>query len=594
MLRETAQQLLRLLARWDRRLRLQASLLWVPRGMLAALIAGVGLAVLARLRPLLLPEQIAALSAGAVFLSIVVALAAIWLRQHDALDMARRFDDLFELRERISTALELAAGRIRSTNEEITARQLDDALTRARRIDLRAYLPLGIAGREVAALLALATALILLLAAENPQTAALTQQQNMQNAIQQQVTDLQNLRAELAQDQALDAQMRQEMLRELDQAVEQLSRQQLSQEEAYATLSDLADRMQEFARDLVQVDREVLEAARQAVEGAARQFEEQSPALAEAMRQGNLAEVAAAMSSLSEQLGEMEDAARQNLAEAMRAAAEELSQISPALAETLREAAEALEQGDTGAARQALDEAARQAQDMAEAGEAAMQAQAAGQRAIARAARQAQEAAQQVAQAGSSSQEAGQSGSSQRAAGQPEEGRPIRIISGQQAGQGGETARIGGQTASGQPPEDAGGQPTDGAAGQSGGQQGQAAGAGEGISSGEEGGFAASGEQIAQDNNPGEASLTDFEPVYAPQRIGAGEGQQVQISGSGQPGDQITGEGDFAEAPRGESRVGYDRVFSSYVNAANQAMERDYIPLGLRDVIRSYFISLAP
>jgi hypothetical protein len=40
--------------------------------------------------------------------------------------------------------------------------------------------------------------------------------------------------------------------------------------------------------------------------------------------------------------------------------------------------------------------------------------------------------------------------------------------------------------------------------------------------------------------------------------------------------------------------VPYNQVFSDYSNAANQALERDYIPLGLRDVVRDYFSSLEP
>jgi hypothetical protein len=40
--------------------------------------------------------------------------------------------------------------------------------------------------------------------------------------------------------------------------------------------------------------------------------------------------------------------------------------------------------------------------------------------------------------------------------------------------------------------------------------------------------------------------------------------------------------------------VPYNQVFSDYSNAANEAMESDYIPLSLRDVVRDYFASLEP
>ena len=51
---------------------------------------------------------------------------------------------------------------------------------------------------------------------------------------------------------------------------------------------------------------------------------------------------------------------------------------------------------------------------------------------------------------------------------------------------------------------------------------------------------------------------------------------------------------DFDDNPLGESRVSYDAVFSDYQNAANRALESDYVPLGLRDVVRDYFTSLEP
>jgi hypothetical protein len=40
--------------------------------------------------------------------------------------------------------------------------------------------------------------------------------------------------------------------------------------------------------------------------------------------------------------------------------------------------------------------------------------------------------------------------------------------------------------------------------------------------------------------------------------------------------------------------VPYNEVFSDYSEAANRALDQDYIPLGLRDVVRDYFSSLEP
>jgi multidrug efflux pump subunit AcrA (membrane-fusion protein) len=43
-----------------------------------------------------------------------------------------------------------------------------------------------------------------------------------------------------------------------------------------------------------------------------------------------------------------------------------------------------------------------------------------------------------------------------------------------------------------------------------------------------------------------------------------------------------------------ESLVPYDQVFGDYRNAAYQALEDDYVPLGLKSTIRDYFSSLEP
>ena len=73
--------------------------------------------------------------------------------------------------------------------------------------------------------------------------------------------------------------------------------------------------------------------------------------------------------------------------------------------------------------------------------------------------------------------------------------------------------------------------------------------------------------------------------------MGGGNNQiQLQTDASDQP----FAEGDFDDNPAGESRVSYDTIFSEYESAANRALESDYVPLGLRDVVRDYFTSLEP
>ena len=53
-------------------------------------------------------------------------------------------------------------------------------------------------------------------------------------------------------------------------------------------------------------------------------------------------------------------------------------------------------------------------------------------------------------------------------------------------------------------------------------------------------------------------------------------------------------EGEFAQNPDGQSQVPYNQVYDSYVGDVNRALDSDYIPLGLRDVVRDYYSSLEP
>ena len=44
----------------------------------------------------------------------------------------------------------------------------------------------------------------------------------------------------------------------------------------------------------------------------------------------------------------------------------------------------------------------------------------------------------------------------------------------------------------------------------------------------------------------------------------------------------------------GAVTVPYAEVYASYAAAAAEAMEREYVPLGLKDYVRDYFAALEP
>ena len=93
-------------------------------------------------------------------------------------------------------------------------------------------------------------------------------------------------------------------------------------------------------------------------------------------------------------------------------------------------------------------------------------------------------------------------------------------------------------------------------------------------------------------NNPTGNREIEYEALYSPSGIAGGGQNEIRLETDAD--DTVIAEGDFDDNPIGESRVSYDTVFSDYQNAANRALESDYVPLGLRDVVRDYFTSLEP
>jgi len=94
------------------------------------------------------------------------------------------------------------------------------------------------------------------------------------------------------------------------------------------------------------------------------------------------------------------------------------------------------------------------------------------------------------------------------------------------------------------------------------------------------------------DNGPGDGGLREFEPIYAPQRIGGTGGPEMELPQGSDPGELVRELGSNPEI--GRSTVPYNQVYVAYADAANQALEEQHIPLGLRGYVRNYFSALEP
>jgi hypothetical protein len=647
LLEQTAHHLERQTSRWDQRLRLTASLIWVPRGVMVGLLIGIGVAVISRLRPWLLPEQIALVAGAGVVIGGVGALAVIWLWPRSTTHRARYFDQRFGLKERVSTALEVASGTI-PVSDRLTERQLSDAVNAARGVNVAAWLPLRTQWKEMLAVIALAALLIYLLAADNPHTREIRAQRDLQNAINEQAAALEQAIQEIEENAALSAEEQQALTQPLDQALDILQQPDVSQEEAVAALAEAAQSLEDLSDGMSPQQESAYQQAADQLAGS-----DMTGDMADALKKPDLGETAEAMDELADDLGENElsEQERQELAEKLEQAANALEESNPALAEKLREAARALREGDIEAAQKALREAAELARQqeeqlqnspMAQAAQQATQQTNENQREMARAGQQQerQQADQQAgqpqsgglqpqSQTGQQGQpqpgqepgqegqpgldEEGQPGSGEQVS-EPGEGQSQTEGEGQVLQEGGEIGEPEGQ-GEGQSdivgPSDSGEQPGEGGTVSAQSSQGQldqgsqteqqgslSAGTGEGgagtdTTTGTTGEI--EGGEISTDNSPEDGGLQEYDPVYDPSTIGgeSGQGQIVDVGGesTGQEGETIQ-EGEFGPNPEGESMLSYASIFSAYRNIVSNALESGRIPLDQRDVIHDYFSSL--
>jgi hypothetical protein len=520
------ENLARILHTCRQRWQTQRAAVWALRGATVGLALAVILAILSRLFPLFPLGTLLLLSPTFVFLCAFVAFGLSFFRRPSLVQTSRAVDYRLSLRERLSTALAVHAGTVR-TWPQIAAAQLADAVRVAAGIEPGRAFPWRVPRRERGVALLLAAVLVVAFVVPNPMEAVLRERAAVRQAVAEQVAEMEALRAEVEANQALSEEQREALLQELDELIRDLEEGNLSREEAVARLSEAEQRLMAL--------RQEDSAAQQAgLEEAARAWQDSdlTDEISEAIQRGDYRtaaeELAQYATTEGEPLTREEELA---LADELAQAAEALAESNPDLAEALNEAAEALRQGDVEAARQAIAEASEQ---LAQAGQ-----QIAGQEAMEEALSTVQEGRQAVAQAGQ--------GSGQQAQG-----------AGQQQAQG---------------------------------QAG--AGSGEGESTGQEGQTEAGEGAIPQNNRPGQEGESEYESVYVPQRLGEDEGEGERV---GLPGED---EGPYRETPRdvdeeGEALVPYDQVYGDYSQAAAEALEGSYIPLGIKEYVRAYFSALEP
>jgi hypothetical protein len=559
---------------WERRRKWGVIVELLPYAMTPGLAVGTALALYARLRPGPADTVSLSVALGGALLGVLVLFGYVFLRRRSPVESARWFDLRFGLQERVSTALELIDGRI-TADGRLLEHQVTDAQQAASRVKAAALLPFKTDGRMWVLNLILLALLAFLMLVTAP-VAGADDSARERAAIDGAAAELSEIIQELAADPTLNDEQRGPLLDALQTQLDTLRDPDLTLDEALATLADVEATLSQSA-----------ESIEQDLEQAA-----QAEAEANAAIQG-LTPSADAQASLQDSIeameGDLENMTQEQMDAAARAlenAANALEETNPQAAQSLRDAAEALREGDTQAAQDALRDAAAQAERaQSERGE-----QADAQRQMERSASQASEAQQQAAQEGQNQQQAGQQGEDAGAQGD--------TSAGQQGGTMGDMSSEGlmdgeGMNSALSPSDDA----TQGENNQDGqiGRGGDGMGDGQGLLDQDASAQAQARDPNAQqqENNPDGGGEREYEAVFSP-RFSVEAAGEDEVRLGADPGDAPLMEGDFDDNPVGESVVPYNQVFSSYADAASRALESDYIPLGMRDVIRDYFSSLDP
>lgn len=591
-----------LIRRWDRRARLAQSLQGLPFSMMPGFAAGIILAIISRVRPLMLPHEILTLSVLLALAGAVLFLLAVWLRRRSSLHLAQRFDVLLGLGERVSTALELLDGRIRTT-EELIALQLADARDHAREAQVAARLPLTTSRRAWAMTGALVLGLIGLLMLPNPQAAAIAQESAQIAAIEEAAETLRQITEDVAADAGLTNEERESLLQALESARQTLNQPQITPQEAFAAVTEAQSALQ----DAASLFNQRLNNVQTAMSGAAEALNR----LTEPTSGSGLEQLQQALEQLQQQLQTQAGFDPQAMASALSQAGAALQNTDPATAQALQQAAQQLQQGNQQAAQQRLSQAQQQLNQTAQ----QHQQRAQTAQNTQRSAEQAQQTAQQLSEASQQGQQRAQQGQQQANTGENQQAdQNPRALQGQAGQQSEQTSQQGQASAPGQEGEE-GENPAQGQGAQS--DQGQQA-VGAQPQAGDQPGAGLSGaavmgagdseaaqteEQIAPasaessgespSNNPDGQGQGGYEQIYAPRRIGGAPGQDQIVLEPEDSGAPVI-EGNFSENAPGEATVSYNQVFSDYRSAANEALNSGRIPLFLRDIVRNYFISLEP
>jgi hypothetical protein len=540
------------LSAWIRRWRFQRAVTWSWRGLLIGLALSLIIGSIALYRARLLRNEFLLLVLSLSLITPVVFGLTAWLWRIRTLHAARRFDLLFHLEERLSTALELDR-HPEHIPPEILDRQLEDAVTAAKNVHPRRAFPAQIRSREGLLVILFAALIGLVWFRGETWFKAAQQARAVQQAVEEQNARIEEIIKQIESNQSLTEQQKEALTKPLKEAQQSLQNNP-SLENSVSVLTSAGEKMKALSTPQSQAQSQALKET-----GNQLSKQEGSPlqSVGQNLANGNTVNAANQLSNID--VSKLSSSEQQQLAEQLKSMANSLQSTNPQLANQLNQAAQALQNGDTQAAQQALNQAA---QSLAQTGQQIASSQIANQTAS-----QLQQGAGQVIAAGGGGQN--QQANNQSGQGQGQ---------GNQAGQGQGQGQGNGANQSSQ---------TNGAGG-----SGSGSGSSEGTNpTGSEAGT----DPIAQNNGPGDGGESSYEQIYAPQLLGGEGGPQVNLpSSTNQNGGEVIGQGPVTPGDQNQSTVPYSEVYSQYQQVNNQAIENGDVPPQFMQIIKNYFDSLKP
>lgn len=581
-----------LLSAWESRYTLQLLSKNLPRAIILGLIISMVVGVIGYSQRLFLAQNLAVMTLAITSISALGAVLYTQLFPRPRHVSAQYFDVEFGLKERVSTALELLDGRIQ-THPELESIQINDAITHASEIDPQDSIEMDFRRIELIALAVillgvLAMIIIPLLVGQDLPT------ESPSPAVRAAREDVRDITEAIATDTDLDDIDREELLNALEIALDRLEEEDISDEEAFAAMSQLESQISEVENELqdsIDLDQSGLDAASEALSEFTppSDSENTEETQGEGQPQDGLTtaeELSEALEELSQNADDMTEEEAQSAADALNQAAQDLAQSNPELSQALQDMADALESGNSENIQQQAQDAQEQLQQQSE----QLQQDMSAQDMLQNQSDLAEQSANEISEQQSEQQGEGQEPTS------PQEGESESSDNPSESG-----SQPGNQQSENMQPGDSQGnqQPSANMQGDNETQPSQensdtsGAGAGDGESSNTSlSGSGGEDEGAETDNQTTGDGTSQFESIYNPTGIEGGGQNEIQLESDAS--DQSLSEGDFDDNPFGQSRVTYDTVFNDYQDAANRALESDYVPLGLRDVVRDYFTSLEP